>query len=776
MTTDLPGLGRKLFLALVAMNALLFAWLIAGDRIVRGHDTWQFYSTQYAFLSNAAQGGGVPYWMPLMSHGTATPWHQFWQGGLVQNVLLGLGPLLRGANFLPLFTLALFLDELLFLVGVWMLSRRLYASPATAFFVTSAAVGSCLWADQIWYNFRAFYAVPLILCWLHDFVDSGSRLKLFLAADLFLLQAFGNLPYLPVLTGLALLFYAGAMIATAPRRPERLARLRPVARDLLWIPPLLASAALVYLSLRSGTELNVVQTAQRRADGTTSLDDFVVYGGYTNPIRYLELLHGIPVSLDYTLYCSFFTPAFAALALLRSPRRRTLVVSIVVVLSVLFSCGALSLIAPSLYHLLPGMRYFRHVALVAPFVKLFLIFLSGFGFERASAAFQADPRTPARLGAAWIGFGLLLGLLGFSGHAALRGVVGILRSGMIATYGSPDLESDAFVARALLIAAAGATATGAAFLLARRMKPAAAIWMILGVHAVQLFAWKADLLRIKTLPLTPEQAALQRLEPMPYVARRSEDYSANRRFAALDRDILEQEGNSYWTTDAYLFIDPPASRYRTTDWMRPFDQLLRAYSGQAIDDRSVPPAAWAGYRLTFPLRHPAAARVIGLSVDKLQVFSDAHVLKAEDVARRLTDPAYRGDLLFLEGPDSTPVPPLDGNERVDVRPTVLEFDANHLRLSARVPRQAWLLYCDVWHPGWTAEVNGRAVPVSKAQLAYKAVPLEPGENLVELRFRAPVRAACFAATSLHSFLWIVLIVVLAVRLALPEKASKPRGT
>jgi uncharacterized membrane protein YfhO len=45
-----------------------------------------------------------------------------------------------------------------------------------------------------------------------------------------------------------------------------------------------------------------------------------------------------------------------------------------------------------------------------------------------------------------------------------------------------------------------------------------------------------------------------------------------------------------------------------------------------------------------------------------------------------------------------------------------------------------LSYADVWHPRWKATVNGRRVRVERANLAYKAVALDRGANVVEFRF------------------------------------------
>jgi hypothetical protein len=76
---------------------------------------------------------------------------------------------------------------------------------------------------------------------------------------------------------------------------------------------------------------------------------------------------------------------------------------------------------------------------------------------------------------------------------------------------------------------------------------------------------------------------------------------------------------------------------------------------------------------------------------------------------------------------------------------VRSFSANRLRANVRVPDNvpgpggAWLVYADAYHPGWRATVNGGPAKVWKANLAFKALYLAPGDNAVEFDFTHPMR-------------------------------------
>jgi hypothetical protein len=56
-------------------------------------------------------------------------------------------------------------------------------------------------------------------------------------------------------------------------------------------------------------------------------------------------------------------------------------------------------------------------------------------------------------------------------------------------------------------------------------------------------------------------------------------------------------------------------------------------------------------------------------------------------------------------------------------------------LVARTPGPAYLVFSEVWYPGWRAWVNGSEVPIYRANFAFRALYLPgAGEYLVEMRF------------------------------------------
>ncbi len=64
---------------------------------------------------------------------------------------------------------------------------------------------------------------------------------------------------------------------------------------------------------------------------------------------------------------------------------------------------------------------------------------------------------------------------------------------------------------------------------------------------------------------------------------------------------------------------------------------------------------------------------------------------------------------------------------------------------------------------WKARVNGKAVPVYRANMAYKAIPIERGENVIELQFGSRLFSVLAAIVSLNAAFWLAAVGVIGAR-------------
>ena len=84
-------------------------------------------------------------------------------------------------------------------------------------------------------------------------------------------------------------------------------------------------------------------------------------------------------------------------------------------------------------------------------------------------------------------------------------------------------------------------------------------------------------------------------------------------------------------------------------------------------------------------------------------------------------------------------------------------------------------YADVWHPSWRATVNGKAVPVYRANIAYKAIPIEGGENIIEFRFGSSLFTVLSAIVSLNAAFWLFAVIALGAINGLEPAATDNAG-
>ncbi len=102
---------------------------------------------------------------------------------------------------------------------------------------------------------------------------------------------------------------------------------------------------------------------------------------------------------------------------------------------------------------------------------------------------------------------------------------------------------------------------------------------------------------------------------------------------------------------------------------------------------------------------------------------------------------YR-ELLVLGGPM------LAGEPSPGDEATVEAYGPEYVRVRATTASRAYLVLADSAYPSWRARVDGEGVPIVRADVALRAVLLEPGEHVVEFSF-APSswRAALFASAA-----------------------------
>lgn len=63
------------------------------------------------------------------------------------------------------------------------------------------------------------------------------------------------------------------------------------------------------------------------------------------------------------------------------------------------------------------------------------------------------------------------------------------------------------------------------------------------------------------------------------------------------------------------------------------------------------------------------------------------------------------------------------------------YEPERVALAVSADSDAWLVLTDAYYPGWEAEVDGRAVPIERADLLFRAIRIQSGRHQVVFSFR-----------------------------------------
>jgi hypothetical protein len=119
------------------------------------------------------------------------------------------------------------------------------------------------------------------------------------------------------------------------------------------------------------------------------------------------------------------------------------------------------------------------------------------------------------------------------------------------------------------------------------------------------------------------------------------------------------------------------------------------------------------------------------------------------------------EVVLLEGEGQDAIPAREGSSPLDpasfaANVEVTRYDPLWVVIEAEANQPGFLVLSDLYYPGWTATVDGEAVPIYEANAAVRAVPLDEGTHIVEFRFR-PKPLLYGAVISVVSALVLVVV-------------------
>ncbi|MGQ9501001.1 MAG: YfhO family protein [Anaerolineae bacterium] len=124
---------------------------------------------------------------------------------------------------------------------------------------------------------------------------------------------------------------------------------------------------------------------------------------------------------------------------------------------------------------------------------------------------------------------------------------------------------------------------------------------------------------------------------------------------------------------------------------------------------------------------------------------------------RMRDPAFDPAQLVL----------LNEGEAVNVegksQATLTRYDPEDISITVSTDAPGYLVLFDTFYPGWEASVDGRSVPILRANLMFRAVPVMPGTYQVEFHYRPLTVRIGIWISAMAWMIWISLAIVVRNR-------------
>lgn len=718
--------GNKFLIGIVIIEFLFLLYEIYMRR-VGFHDMAHFFCNVYFYVRGFVVEGSLPLWAPFMNYGKPMAWQYFIEDsdGLFFKLVPVLAGLIKGVPFFVFFQIGLFVERVFFLVGVWLLSRFYFRDTLTCFFVAmTACLTTILYAQPI-SGFYQFFCLPYVIYFLHIFFKTFQPRWLLLGVLFAVIQvSASHACYLAILI-LTLVFYFGMFFFFSPGVGKPVVICKDFKKWVVPIVLIIGVLGVLGWSFWVGKDPFIVQYADIRLNTwNVDLVQYLSYGGENNFFKWNETFLGVSPALDLNLYfgilglCCAIIGAFC----LKGRRQKTLLGTIVL-LGLVSSASPLAVLV---FYTVPFMSYFRHLGLLTPIMKLFLCFLSGFGFKAffgncLSKESHFQIRRPFIVGLFVLGsIGAVLGACVFSQKMNfwLLNLVHYSTPFPKAPFETWTLFFHPNILMAIVLELILLFVL--IYTLSDKQWVSILVVAAVCVQLVDVFFYRAEQMKLKTSTAPVPFMELFRYQPLHLsLFRKLTPLECDNTKAFFSSQQLLRGGvyaifNNVTQCESYdAFVFNGISRF------------LHDYY-DAGNDRKDRDPLW---------------KMSGVTRPQIQLFRNAVVLADAQIKKLIVKENFKPDMLLLSGTqgDISKAEDVRLNNYEEVPVKVQKFTPNELVLEVDNPlsASAWLYVAQNWHPQWKAQVNGKQTKVERAFLAYRAVRIDPGKNVVRFFYTQP---------------------------------------
>ncbi|MBF0123149.1 MAG: hypothetical protein HQL21_07075 [Candidatus Omnitrophica bacterium] len=665
---------------LICMNA----WYIQAPYGV-SWDNANRFEVFYFFYNHFFFYKDIPQWMPYYSFGIPSHYWQMSALSPASYFFILVGSLFKVSNVLFVFKLCLLVEQQIFLIGMYLLCRKLFQSRATVFVICLAGLASLFSIGQLPYDFFFYYLFPFTMYFFIEFLEKKRPEFFWMTVIMALSWLIGNSLYFIFVWIPVLLFIAGYLIL----KQAGWGVLRLLG-DRSWKNMCLVGLLLVvgfsfFYPLKSFA--GYIDFLTRGEHGRNTLNTFLTY---TNPDMLQEYCKRFILGDFAASYTGLFILILFFWGMFKLKSVNYHKVFLIAAMGLFwFSFAG---VWTSLVYFFPGMAYYRHVGYGYGLLKVLILICAGFSLDMFWLAGFKN-----KVSSVLIGLLVMVFLLDCSGlsHQWLVDVTS--KNGWDGIWKGLMSFDHFFWRFGIYVLAVGVVFLIKIFFSRNKVEQLDLVKMVfiaalcLDICSFQYHIYKE--FNAKGAPYPKEFEDSLTISKEPYREVRT---SVPRDTRGMNVLIALSGGIKYATIHSVAQFSPCESQERLD--LRPRDVSRLLSSGR--NEKNL-------------------KEVLGCGRPKLRL----------EERPLLSDDASISQDLFKP----TLIP---GQIRVK------DFNSDELTLDVDAPKAgAWLVYADSYHPGWHATVNGVNQSISRAYLAFKAVPVK-GHSTVRFYFNDMMTTIC----------------------------------
>jgi hypothetical protein len=669
----------------------------------------------------------IPLWLPYSSYGI--PGFSPISLSIVSYYFIGLGQLLRITDSLLLFKFSLLAEQMIAIGGMYLLARQLFQKKWVVMVVCLATMATFSVYRQVVLNFRMVYLLPVALFFINRFFERKRPELLWLSGITLLFSIPGSVFYPLIIEFYALAIYFVILLLQNPRIITCLYKIN--WKNILAFTAFLLLCGLILFCLENYYAGVLLIRGGRSANMAVTLGDFLSYSKSWTPIDLaISLIYGLVTpsitnNYEYIFYIGLL-PLLGVIAACCYQRKPGWLAVLGAGLF-LYLISLREIFAAIVYYL-PLVNKTRYTAIlgIIPF-RLFLILAAGWGLD-----LDLKKKHLVKIGGVFITIILIIEGLGTLTAPSLTGAYNRFNDVLM---NAVNYTRDY---KLLLLRLVGYLLLILLFYIIKQItnthdniKP----WLYRFFNLMLLVVVILDLAefrynyetKIQKFQPAPFQIPLsyRLIQPLAYQAERdinppNEQISQVSQFASSLQPINAYDMESYVQFDRCI-------PYYVTHFNNKFE----------IISNSIAPFINADLTLvssTVPTK--ALNQVFACGYPKLRVVSNVSVMdNSSDVLDAINHAVDLSNLLILSKEDTSIVSELNKpNPKADIQ--VVSFSMNRFVMEVNLQEKegGWLIYSDANHPEWHASVNGVPVKIEKAYLAFKAIHLTSGKNLVDWEY------------------------------------------